>query len=164
MAFVTKGRGDSWELRQSHHTPNGPRSVTLATFDQLTPRVVEHALKRAVKPLTAADVEHAALRAGAPVQAPTADRAARELLRELAHGARPRAALRRLLAAGLGDAADGAGAEPPSDAARAAGEWAGAAPRDRADALVDLLLLADALPPPRRRREPRFPRLDPATG
>jgi hypothetical protein len=164
MAFVTKGRGDLWELRQSRHTPNGPRSITLASFDELTPRVVEHALARAVKPLTAADVERAALRAGAPVRQPAADRAARELLGELARGARPRASLRRLLAAGLGDAAGGAGVEPPSDAARAAGEWAGAALRDRAEALVDLLLLADALPPPRRGREPRFPRLDPATG
>lgn len=158
MAFVVKGRGNRWELRQSRHTPRGPRSVTLATFEELTAEVIEHAQARAVAPFDAEDAIRAARRAGAPVEISRSDRAARDLLRELTAGGLLRPGLRQLLADALGNTAT-----VVSSAARSAGEWAGATQRERADALVDLLLLADAIPPPSTSREQKFPRLGPTS-
>ena len=161
MAFVRKGKGHAWELRQSLQTPDGPRSRTLATFSTLTPQAVEHALDRAAAPLTAGQIVAAARRAGAPVAESPADRAANELLRELAAGRRPRGVIGRLLEARLAALAAGppATSRPPPSRLPQTGP-ASRQPNARA-ALVDLLLLADALPPPRRKREPRFPRLEP---
>lgn len=157
MAFVVKGRGNRWELRQSRNTPDGPRSVTLATFEELTAEVIEHAQSRAVSPFDVENAVRAALRAGAPVEISRTDRAARDLLRELTAGGLLRPGLKQLLADALGGTATAL-----SSAARSAGEWAGATQRERADALVDLLLLADAIPPSGAPREQRFPRLGPA--
>lgn len=57
--------------------------------------------------------------------------------------------------------ADSGKPAPQSDAARAAATWKGATPEERGRALVNLLLLADALPSGQRRGKPlRFPRLD----
>ncbi|MBI5310255.1 MAG: hypothetical protein HZB14_04375 [Actinobacteria bacterium] len=157
MAYVVKGRGESWELRQSVHTADGPRSKTLATFSTLTSDAIERALSRSTAPLTAEQIEHAARRAGAPVALSQADRAARELLDELAHGRRPRGVIGRLLEERL---ATFAGETRPTPAQQSAAEWAGSTVADRAAALVDLLLLADALPAPSRPRRKRFPRLE----
>jgi hypothetical protein len=54
------------------------------------------------------------------------------------------------------------GEAPPADeAARSVALWMAATPEERGRALVDLLLLADALPSGARRGRPlRFPRLD----
>jgi hypothetical protein len=52
---------------------------------------------------------------------------------------------------------------PQSDAARSAMEWRDATLEERGRALKDLLLLVDALPSRKWRRQPlRFPRLDSA--
>lgn len=156
MAYVVERKGGSWEVRESRATPDGPRSRTLATFRVLTPDVVERARGRASGPLGPEEVRRAALRAGAPVAEPAADRAARDLLRELAAGRRPQPVLGRLVAGALGAREAG----PPSDAARSAAAWAGATAEERAAALRDLLLLVDSLPPRKRERGRRFPRLD----
>lgn len=98
MAYIVKGKVHRWEIRESHGTPRGPRSSTLATFAELTPDVIERAGERAASPLDAAALEHAARRAGAPVAEPAADRAARQLLAAAARGEQPRPGLARLVA------------------------------------------------------------------
>lgn len=163
MAFVVRGKGSRWELRQARHTARGPRSVTLATFECLTPDVFAHARGRAVAPLDEAGIVAAARRAGAPVLVSPGDDDARRLLRQLARGSTVRPALARLLVDALAvtEGVSGGG-EAVSSAARAAGQWVGASAHERAEALVDLLLLADALPQPAELdRRPRFPRLTP---
>ena len=157
MACVVKSKGASWEVRQSVHTPAGPRSRTLATFQELTPEVAALAAKRSATPLTSAQLQTAARRAGAPVAQPPAEQAARRLLTELAAGRKPRGVLARLLADRLGNSG-----QALSDAQLAASQWLGATAEDRGAALVDLLLLTDALPAPTRPRRSAFPRFEPA--
>lgn len=157
--YATPRRHGSWELRESVSTPAGPRSRTLASFRTLTPDVVERARERSSKRVDAATVRRAARRAGAPVAAGDADRAAGELLAALARGRAPRPPLGALLADALG----GGGAQPPapSDSARSAGPWVAASLDERGEALRDLLLLADRLPPPRTlATRPMFPPID----
>jgi hypothetical protein len=154
MAYIAKRAGQGWEVRESHSTPDGPRSRTLASFRTLSDETIERARGRAAKPLSAARLRAAARRAGAPVELPAADRAAGELLRELAAGREPHPTLCRVLA----DALD---AEPttPLDNARAAAGWLTATAAERGRALHDLLLLADAIPSRGRRDRERFPGL-----
>jgi hypothetical protein len=156
MAFVVDRPNGSWEIRESRSTRAGPRSRTLATFRTLTPDVIELARQRSAKPVDAGELRSRALRAGAPIATSASDRAARDLLAELNGGDTPRPPLRRALIAALGGHATGL-----SDNARAASRWVGATPRERADTLRDLLLLADRLPSSRR-RGPRFPRVESA--
>jgi hypothetical protein len=153
--YATRRRDGSWELRESVSTPAGPRSRTLASFRALTPDAIERARARSSKPVDAADVRRAAVRAGAPVPPSDADRAAGELLAALSHGRVPRASLRTLLADALGVP----GQNAPSDSARAAASWVATSARERGEALRDLLLLADRLPPPRTSDRPSFPRV-----
>jgi hypothetical protein len=159
MAYVTGRRKGAWELRESRATPAGPRSRTLATFRTLTPDVVARAQARASAPLDADEVRRAALRAGAPVVVPGPDHAARELLAHLAAGRRPRPVLGRLVLDALADRQGGV-----SDNARAASAWAAASAEQRAQALGDLLLLADRLPRRRRNLGSGFPRISSAPG
>jgi hypothetical protein len=156
MAYVVDRPNGSWEIRESRSTRAGPRSRTLATFRTLTPEVVELARKRSAKGLGAGELRSTALRAGAPVATSASDRAARELLAELSGGEAPRPPLRRALIAALGGDPTGL-----SENARAASRWVGATPRERADTLRDLLLLADRLPPGRSRGR-RFPHVESA--
>jgi hypothetical protein len=157
--YATARRGGSWELRESVSTPAGPRSRTLASFRTLTPDVIERVRERSSRPVGAAAVRRVALRAGAPVAERDVDRAAGELLAALAHGRAPRAPLGALLADALG--AGTARAPEPSDSARSAAPWVAASLDERGDALRDLLLLADRLPPPRTlATRPVFPPID----
>jgi hypothetical protein len=160
MAFIVPTKRGTFEVRESRSTPGGPRSRTLATFTELTDEVIEKVLARAVKPPTAEELREAARRAGAPVPGTPAEEAARETLRLLSRGDRLEPMLKRLLRDALereerGDSA----ADPVSDNARSAAEWAGASPGQRGEALRDLLELADAIPIRVRRPEIGFPRL-----
>jgi hypothetical protein len=155
MAYVVARRSGTWELRESRMSSAGPRSHTLATFRTLTPEVIDRARARASKPLSPEDLRRAAARAGAPVNASAPDRAAGELLADLAAGRGPRPVLKRLLIAALQDERGEA-----SDSARSAAEWIAATSRQRGEALRDLLLLADRLPPGRAAMRPRFPRIE----
>ncbi len=163
MAFVVATKPDRFEIRESHATPDGPRSRTLVSFRELTDEVVERARQRASKPLSPDQLRDAALRAGAPVPGPKVDEAGRETLRRLARGERPDPILRRLLLDALEN--DGPSDRPReqdariSDSARSAAEWIGAGAAERARALVDLLELTDALPVRLRPTEIGFPRL-----
>ncbi len=158
MAFVVPTKRGKFELRESRSTPEGPRSRTLATFGELDDEVIERAQARAAKPLDVESLRRTARRAGAAVAPKPADRAARELIAELGRGARPEPRLRRLLGSLL---TEGHRAETPADPGQAIAEWMAATPAERGSALVDLLLLGDALPHRGRRGKPLlFPRLD----
>lgn len=162
MAFVVPTKRGAFEVRESHHTDEGPRSRTLATFRELTDEVVEKVREKATRPPTREQLRDAARRAGAPVAPLPADRAARELIAELARGQEPDPKLRRLLT----DALAGGWTESASapSGTRSAAGWIAASPRQRGRALVDLLLLADALPSGGRRGKPlSFPGLRPAS-
>jgi hypothetical protein len=182
MAYATPRQNGTWELRESVSTPKGPRSRTLASFRTLSQDVIEQALERAEKPLSADDVRNAARRAGAPVDLAPADRAASDLLRELADGSEPHPILRALLIEALqekrpvrlGEVAK-TGRDAPLKAdvipidslqnARASANWLAASPSERGAALYDLLLLADRFPRSREQamsREP-FPGLNRAS-
>jgi hypothetical protein len=158
MAYVVPRKGGMFELRESHATPAGPRSRTLASFSELTAEAIERAQARATRTLDVNALRQAARRAGAPVAAADSDRAAAELLGELANGRAPRPPLRRLLRSMLGD--DTPEARGATDNARAAAAWLSASPARRGKALEDLLLLADSLPQRRRESKMRFPRIE----
>lgn len=156
MAYVV-ARSGRWELRRSQATEKGPRSRTLATFRTLDAEVIERAVERSGGGLTAVEILRAARRAGAPVEPDAATGAAACLMRELDAGRGPSGGVRRALLQALGE--DGA----LSAAERSAALWLGRGDDERGLALHDLLLLADALPPPRRERAAIgsvFPRLD----
>jgi hypothetical protein len=155
MAFVTSAKRGHFEIRESRSTPAGPRSRTLASFRELDAETIEKARARAESPLDPEQLRRAALRAGAPVAIGEADRAARELLAQLARGNEASPMLRRLLL----DALESPAGEPVSDAARAASQWADTSPSERAETLVDLLRLTDAVPLRRRPETSAFPRL-----
>jgi hypothetical protein len=167
MAFVVPTRRGAFEARESHATPEGPRSRTLATFTELTEDVIEKARSRAAKPLSPEELRAAAARAGAPVPGPAVDEAARETLRLLARGEKLDPMLRRLLLDALSEnelgprGENGGKRRGPvvSAAARSATEWIGVGPGERATALRDLLELADALPVRFRSADIGFPRL-----
>lgn len=150
MAFVIKRR-NGWEIRESVSTERGPRSRTLATFKHLNEATIDHACARAQITLDPEALIKSALCAGAPVDPGAADAHAGALLRAMESGDAPRPALRRLLA----DCLEG---EPvPSEGSRGAIAWLGVSAEQRAAALVDLLLLADAIPVGRRSSKPAFP-------
>lgn len=163
MAYVVATHPGRFEVRESKATERGPRSRTLATFRELTDEVVEKVRASADKPPTAEELRKAALKAGAPIQDSELDEATKKALRRIASGDQPRPLLRRLLLdalLGKGDSAKPpSSTNPISDAARAASGWIGAAPEERAQALRDLLELADALPIRPRSHEIGFPRL-----
>lgn len=157
MAYVIHRRSGTWEIRESRATPAGPRSRTLASFGTLTPEVIERAQARSSKGLDPAELRDAAARVGAPIAVDASDRAAVELLSGLASGHAPRPVLRGLLLHALrSDPGE------PSSNARAAATWITSTPRERGEALRDLLALTDRLPAGGRRGEgSSFPRLAP---
>jgi hypothetical protein len=162
MSFVVPTKRGRFEVRESRSTPKGPRSQTLASFSELTDAVIEKAREKAVKPPGAEELRRAARRAGAPVARPPIEQAARELIAELAKGRRLDPTLRQILLELLQRGyREDAEPSPANEAARSVAIWMAATPEERGRALVDLLLLADALPSSGRRGKPlRFPRLD----
>jgi hypothetical protein len=167
MAFVVPTKRGAFEVRESHSTPAGPRSRTLASFKELNDEVIEKVQARAKKPPSAEELREAALRAGAPVAPTPVDGAARDLLAKLAKGQRPEPMLKRLLLDALVNENRSDSPRDPdasvSDAARSVSEWIGASARERGETLVDLLLLADALPLHRRSETIDFPPLRPVS-
>jgi hypothetical protein len=155
MAYVVAKRNGIFEIRESHTTAHGPRSRTLASFRTLTPEALAKAAARAAKPLDAEKVRRDAERKGAPLAGSASDLAAATLLRELEQGRPPRASLTRLLRDTLAGAADRLNSN-----AAAAAAWIGSTPRQRGEALNDLLLLVDSLPNGRGVGRPRFPRIE----
>ncbi|MFT4050602.1 MAG: hypothetical protein QM648_12300 [Solirubrobacterales bacterium] len=155
MASVVSNRRGGWEIRESHSTPSGPRSRTLASFRTLDEAVLKHAERRAKKPFDRAAVTRSARRAGAQVATSTVEQAARDLVTSLARGAELSPGLAGALAGQLERL------DPPKLSAEAlqASEWAGATMRERGRVLFDLLEFADALPNKRAGKPLRFPRM-----
>jgi hypothetical protein len=163
MAYVVATKPGRFEVRESVSTPKGPRSRTLASFREMTAETVERVQGNSEKPPTAAELTRLALRAGAPVRGSKLDEAAGETLRRIASGEQPDPKLRRLLIDAL-SSQSASGKTPESkglvsDAARAASQWIGVGAEDRANALHELLELADALPIKLRPPEIGFPHL-----
>jgi len=162
MAFVVPTKSGRFEIRESRSTPAGPRSRSLVSFTELTDEVIEKARAKAAKPPGTEELRKAARRAGAPVAREPVNRAARELIGELGKGRRVDPTLRHILLDLLRNGrSDGTTSSPDNEAAHEVAEWMAATPAERGKALVDLLLLADALPSGGRRGKPLdFPRLD----
>jgi hypothetical protein len=68
MAYVVARRKGRFEIRESLHTANGPRSRTLAGFSVLTDDVLSAAARRAQRPFDSDAVLRSGRRAGARVQ------------------------------------------------------------------------------------------------
>lgn len=180
MAYVVGRPNGSWEIRETVASPAGPRSRTLASFRELSEEVVERAIARASKPVTADDLRRAARRAGVPTGLTAVDRAAAELLRELGDGREPHPILRGLLLEALRTTRPVRLVEPRADgdadtdsaerdalpfetphAALASAAWIGASPERRGATLEELLDFTDAFPAEREARMARqqFPGL-----
>lgn len=162
MAFVVPTKSGRFEVRESENTPKGPRSRTLASFRELDDKVIEKARAKSGKPLDATELRRAAKKAGAEVSRPPIERAARELIAELGKGHTLDPTLRHMLLDLLQHGRrEGREASPRAEAENAVAEWMAATPAERGQALVDLLLLADALPHGGRKGKPLlFPKLD----
>lgn len=162
MAFIVPTRKGSFEIRESHSSPHGPRSRTLANFRELNDEVIEKARAKAANPPSAEELRRAARRAGAPVTREPIEQAARELIAEIGKGNRLGPTLRQILIEmlerGYRESRD---PSPANEAARSVVTWMAATAEERGRALVELLLLAEALPSGGRRGKPlEFPRLD----
>lgn len=162
MAFVVPTKRGRFEIRESSTTKKGPRSRTLASFHELDDAVIERARAKTDKSVDAAELRRSARKAGAPIRQPVVDRSARELIAELAKGRAPDPVLRQLLLDLLRRGhRDGQEQSRRREAEHDVAEWMASTPLERGKALVDLLLLADALPHGGRKGKPlRFPRLD----
>ncbi len=66
MAYVVARPKGRFEIRESVHTPKGPRARSLANFSELTDDVLARARQRARRPFDADAVRAAAARAAAP--------------------------------------------------------------------------------------------------
>lgn len=161
MAFIVPTKAGKFEIRESHATPTGPRSRTLVAFSELNDETISRAQAKASKPLDAEKLRRAARKVSAPVARRPVDRAGRELIAELGKGRGVDPTLRCILLDLLANGQrEGAQPSRTHEAAHEVAEWMAATPADRGKALVDLLLLADALPSGGRRGKPlRFPRL-----
>jgi choline dehydrogenase-like flavoprotein len=67
MAYVVARPKGRYEIRESVHTPRGPRARSLANFARLTDEVLRTARLRATRPFDADAVRASAARAAAPV-------------------------------------------------------------------------------------------------
>jgi hypothetical protein len=133
MTYVVARRGGRFEIRESLHTANGPRSRTLAGFDVLTDDVLAAAARRARRPFDADATIRSGRRAGARVRVATSG-ASRARERFLTGS--------KTMASTLG--------QPPPTGARA----------DAATALLELLGFADTIragQPPRPFEPLAFP-------
>jgi hypothetical protein len=66
MAYVVARPRGRFEIRESLHTPDGPRARSLAGFDVLSDAVLAKAARRAQRPFDAKAVLASGRRAGAP--------------------------------------------------------------------------------------------------
>lgn len=148
MAYIVAKKGGTFEARESHTTPDGPRSRTLATFRELDEATIRKVIDRAERKPTREELIEAVLRAGGPLVPAPVEAAARALLRSLARGEALSSRNRRLLL----DALNG-------DSMSAA-EWLDTPLAERGEALRDLLGLGDAVPIRRRPDKTSFPRID----
>jgi hypothetical protein len=137
MAYVVARPNGRFEVRESLHTPKGPRARTLAGFQILTDEVLARAARRATRPFDAGAVLASGARAGARVTA---------------------------VVGAVGDAGGPYGrfVEASQRMARSLGRASPSAPADPGAALIDLLGFVDTVTAsqPARPSEPlAFPAL-----
>jgi hypothetical protein len=156
MAFVTAKARGRFEIRETRRTSHGPRATTLVSFRALTDDVLEQVRQRATGPVNVDHLCAGARRVGAPIELGRVDQLARQLLGAMASGSTPSPGLGQALVDVLTESgiASDAGGELAGLA-----QWIGVADEARADALVELLQLADAIPTRRVRRQLEYPRL-----
>jgi hypothetical protein len=149
MAYVVARPKGRFEVRESVHTPKGPRARTLAGFDVLTGEVLAAATARAQRPFDANAVVESAIRAGAQVRMGTSPTSPADgaTVKTLDAESEPDAAARRFV-----------------DASRRMAKSLRAKPHrqtsDPGDTLIDLLGFADEVArnqPPRTREPLLFP-------
>jgi hypothetical protein len=134
MAYVVARPKGRFEIRESLHTPAGPRARSLASFDVLTDAVLAKAARRAQRPFDVGAVFASARRAGAPAT----------------------------VGAGAGDDSRGRFVDASRRMARALQRPPAVRPIDPGAALIDLLGFADAVKrsqPPRPPAPLEFPLL-----
>ena len=68
MAYVVARPRGRFEIRESVHTPKGPRARSLANFTRLTDEVLAKASRRASRPFDGEAVRASAARAATPTQ------------------------------------------------------------------------------------------------
>ena len=68
MAYVVARPKGRFEIRESVHTPKGPRARSLANFSRLTDDVLETARRRATRPFDPTAVRASAARAATQTQ------------------------------------------------------------------------------------------------
>jgi len=100
MAYVATRRDGRYEIRESVHTPRGPRARSLAGFAILTDDVIARAARRATRSFDAAAVIASGRRAGAPVEAVASAMSSRQFVEA---SRRMASSLRRSPASGRGD-------------------------------------------------------------
>jgi hypothetical protein len=107
MAYVVGRPNGRFEIRESVHTPKGPRARSLANFTHLTEAILDRAGDRAIRPFDPELVRAAAERAGATTGGPTATRAGRPEMRRFVESSRRMArSLETRSAAGRPDPGD----------------------------------------------------------
>src|SRR5690242_11546082 len=87
MAFVVARPHGRFEIRESRHTPAGPRARTLATFRVLTPDVLAKARGKAHGRFDTNKIRARAAELNIPERAPNATADAQQLLQKLRTGA-----------------------------------------------------------------------------
>ncbi|MHB1571768.1 MAG: hypothetical protein ACYC0H_21545 [Solirubrobacteraceae bacterium] len=137
MAFVVARPGGRFEIRESVHTPNGPRARSLVGFRALTERALKTAAARAQRPFDVEAVVESGRRAGAEVDlvGPVSERGGQF-------------SRRRFVEASRRMAASAAGARPGDESGH------GDERADPGAVLIDLLAFADAV----RQSRPEPPR------
>jgi hypothetical protein len=133
MAYVVARPRGRFEIRESLHTPDGPRARSLAGFDVLSDAVLAKAARRAQRPFDVEAVLASGRRAGAPTTVGAGGEAEDARGRFVAASRRMARTLQR----------------PPA-----------IRPADPGDALIDLLGFADAVTrsqPPRPPAPLEFP-------
>jgi hypothetical protein len=146
MAYVVARPRGRFEIRESVHTPKGPRARTLANFEQLTDKVLDTARLRASRPFDLDAVRASAEKASASA---AARRAARGPLGGVA--APRRLEMRRFAESSRRMAAALESRRPPAGSARD--------PGDALIGLLDLVAQVSASQAPRRPEPLRFPPL-----
>jgi len=153
MAFVIKRRDGRYEIRESVTTPRGPRSRSLATFRELSDAVLDRAASRAATHFDRDRIATRARELGAPRDPRATARLGWQLLSELHAGHALPAVLAEALAAQIGLR------ESVPDTVAPLLDWIGVGPRERGEALRDLLRVTDRLPARTGRPRKPFPRI-----
>jgi hypothetical protein len=96
MAYVVARPKGRFEIRESLHTPDGPRARSLAGFDVLSDAVLAKAARRAQRPFDTAAVLASGRRAGAPTSVGAGEEADDARERFVESSRRMARALRRL--------------------------------------------------------------------